>query len=126
MPSRSEIEKRLKPDFIRKEFLADLAEYTGRDTVIFATQVPITVDDVQGFMAAFHELSNDKLDIIISSGGGSSEAIEQIVNYARKKYTHIRAIIPLRAMSAATMLACACDQIVMGKQSALGPIDPQL
>jgi hypothetical protein len=24
------------------------------------------------------------------------------------------------------MLACACDEIVMGKQSAIGPIDPQL
>ena len=29
-------------------------------------------------------------------------------------------------MSAATMLACACDEIVMGKQSAIGPIDPQM
>jgi hypothetical protein len=28
-------------------------------------------------------------------------------------------------MSAATMMACACDAIVMGKQSAIGPIDPQ-
>jgi hypothetical protein len=31
----------------------------------------------------------------------------------------------MHAFSAATMLACASDQIVMGKQSALGPIDPQ-
>ena len=29
-------------------------------------------------------------------------------------------------MSAATMLACAADEIVMGRQSAIGPIDPQL
>lgn len=29
-------------------------------------------------------------------------------------------------MSAATMLACACDEIVMGKHSAIGPIDPQM
>ena len=29
-------------------------------------------------------------------------------------------------MSAATMLACACDEIVMGKESAIGPIDPQI
>jgi hypothetical protein len=29
-------------------------------------------------------------------------------------------------MSAATMWSCACDEIVMGKHSQLGPIDPQL
>ena len=30
------------------------------------------------------------------------------------------------AMSAATMIACAADEIVMGKHSFIGPIDPQL
>jgi hypothetical protein len=29
-------------------------------------------------------------------------------------------------MSAATMIACVCDEIVMGKHSAIGPIDPQM
>ncbi len=29
-------------------------------------------------------------------------------------------------MSAATMIACAADVIIMGKQSAIGPIDPQI
>ncbi len=40
--------------------------------------------------------------------------------------TNIRAIIPQLAMSAGTMIACSCKQIAMGKQSNLGPIDPQL
>jgi ClpP class serine protease len=44
----------------------------------------------------------------------------------RNKYEHIRAIIPQNAMSAATMIACACDEIYMGKHSAIGPIDPQI
>ncbi|MBQ6152900.1 MAG: hypothetical protein IJJ15_04055 [Ruminococcus sp.] len=29
-------------------------------------------------------------------------------------------------MSAASMLSCACDEIIMGKQSSIGPIDPQM
>ena len=37
----------------------------------------------------------------------------------------IRAIIPQLALSGGTMIACACKRIVMGKQSSLGPIDPQ-
>ena len=35
------------------------------------------------------------------------------------------AVVPQLAMSAGTMVACACKSIIMGKQSSLGPIDPQ-
>ena len=31
-----------------------------------------------------------------------------------------------KAGAAATMISCACDEIVMGKHSAIGPIDPQI
>jgi hypothetical protein len=39
---------------------------------------------------------------------------------------NIRAVVPQIAMSAGTILACSCREIVMGKQSSLGPIDPLL
>ena len=71
-------------------------------------------------------MKKTSLDIIIHSPGGSVEATDQIISYLRTKYDYIRAIIPQNAMSAATMLACACDEIVMGKHSAIGPIDPQI
>jgi hypothetical protein len=64
--------------------------------------------------------------LIRHSPGGSLEAADQIVQYLRSKFTHIRAIVPQNAMSAAMMLACACDEIIMGKRSAIGPIDPQI
>jgi hypothetical protein len=35
-------------------------------------------------------------------------------------------VIPLAAMSAATMMVLACDEILMGEHSQLGPIDPQI
>lgn len=66
------------------------------------------------------------MDLIIHSPGGSLEAADQIVQYLRSKYKHIRAIVPQNAMSAATMIACACDEIILGRQSAIGPIDPQI
>jgi ClpP class serine protease len=40
--------------------------------------------------------------------------------------TNIRAIVPQIAMSAGTMIACSCEEIIMGKNSSLGPIDPQI
>jgi len=39
---------------------------------------------------------------------------------------NIRAVVPQIAMSAGTMVACSCKQIVMGAHSNLGPIDPQI
>ena len=92
----------------------------------FHRSVQINPNDIQSLMSALRGLKNDKLDLILVSGGGSGYTAEQIVSYLRAKYKHIRAIIPQNAMSAATMIACACDSILMGKQSALGPIDPQM
>lgn len=115
-----------------QEYLRRLADHTKRDVVLYASHfnspqqdAGIVPEDITGFMEALHGLRNDKLDLVIHSPGGSAEAAEQIVTYLRCKFKHIRAIIPQSAMSAATMLCCGCDEIVMGKQSALGPIDPQ-
>ena len=46
--------------------------------------------------------------------------------YTRKKFSDVRVIVPVAAMSAATMWALSADCILMGKHSQLGPIDPQL
>ncbi len=145
MPARNEIQneilnaKNTAQDSVRKKYIAELAKYTGRDTIVYCTAystgkmsaipaaaVSIMNEDIHGFMSALNGLKNKNLDIIIHSPGGSAEVTEQIVNYLRAKYEHIRAIIPQNAMSAATMLACACDEIIMGKHSAIGPIDPQI
>ncbi len=125
-------------DIIRRQYIKELQEYTGNDTILYAAAFPcnipgvsggalsIGLNDIQGFMTCINGLHGDKLDLIIHSPGGSLEAAEQLVQYLRDKYSYIRAIIPQNAMSAATMIACACDEIVMGRESAIGPIDPQM
>jgi hypothetical protein len=145
MPTREFIQKeiqRLKgagQDDIRHKYLKRLNKATGRDTIIYfssygiqrpfpvpPTALSVSQDDIQGFMASLHNLKGDKLDLILHSPGGSLEAADQIVQYLRAKYPYIRVIIPQNAMSAATMIACAANEIVMGKHSAIGPIDPQM
>lgn len=126
-------------DAIRHKYLRQLHKLTKRDTVVYFSSwgvvrpypvpqagVSLWPDDIQGFMASLHGLRGHDLDLILHSPGGSLEAADQIVQYLRAKYQHIRAIVPQNAMSAATMIACACDEIVMGKHSAIGPIDPQM
>ena len=144
MPNRRDIIKEINKyksegqDIIRRQYMRELSEKTGNDTVLYASFFPcnkvgVTEDmlsigqgDIQGFMSSLNGLDGNTLDLIIHSPGGSVEATDQLVQYLRAKYSYIRAIIPQNAMSAATMLACACDEIVMGKQSAIGPIDPQM
>jgi hypothetical protein len=145
MPSRNEIQEEITSakggaqDAVRRKYLVELSDHTKRDTIMmssaFSSQkiqnlpnflVSITNEDIQGVMSALHGLKNNKLDIILHSPGGSIEAVEQIVNYLRNKYNDIRVIIPQNAMSAATLIACAADEIIMGKHSAIGPIDPQI
>ena len=86
----------------------------------------ITHEDIEGFMETVYELEGRQLDLILHSSGGQPEAAEAIVQYLRKKFDDIRVLVPHQAMSAATMLACAANHIVMARHSILGPIDPQL
>lgn len=124
-------------DIIRRKYLAALSRHTGRSTILYATKwtqpggadpglVSISLEDVQGLMEVVHGLDGRHgLDLILHSPGGSPDAAEALVHYLRSKFDDIRVIVPQAAMSAATMLACASNRIVMGKHSSLGPIDPQ-
>lgn len=76
-------------------------------------------------MEVVHGLTGDSLDLVVHLPGGSAEATESIVTYLRSKFRDIRVLIPHAAMSAATMLSCAANRLVMGKHSFIGPIDPQ-
>ncbi len=123
-------------DVVRRKYLAALAAHTKRNAILYATKwtqpgdhdpnlTSITEEDVQGLMEVVHGLPGKNLDLILHSPGGSAEAAEAIVHYLRAKFDHIRVIVPHAAMSAATLVACAANEIVMGKQSSLGPVDPQ-
>lgn len=127
-------------DAVRRKYLALAYQHTGRATILYATKwaqpsmgpptpadfIMITNEDVHGFMEAVHGLDTDGLDLILHSPGGQPGAAEAVVTYLRSKFSNIRVIVPHMAMSAATMIACAADKIVMGKHSFLGPIDPQM
>jgi hypothetical protein len=122
-------------DTCRNKYISELAALTERDTIVYASRwttndvnpglVAISDEDIHAFMEAVAGLQGKQLDLVLHTGGGSAESAEAIISYLRQKYEHIRIIVPQAAMSAGTMLACSADIIVMGRQSSLGPIDPQ-
>ena len=135
----SEIHKSSTPayDTQRRKYLRELSDYTDRNTILYssswiqnkpnvsASLLSIVEEDMEAFMEVVHGLKGDELDLILHSPGGSAESADAIVQYLRSKFKDIRVIIPHAAMSAATMLSCSANKIVMGKHSFLGPIDPQ-
>lgn len=123
-------------DSVRRKYLAALHAKTGRNVIAYYSgflQKPgyslshVNDDDKNGFMNAVYDMDRSLgLDLILHTPGGDMAATESIVDYLRKMFgTNIRAVIPQMAMSAGTMISCACSSLLMGKQSNIGPFDPQ-
>jgi Serine dehydrogenase proteinase len=128
-------------DVVRRKYLQQFHEHTGRNVIIYSVWLQksdlqrqgiggfsISDADKNGFMTAIHGMDRNKgLDLILHTPGGDAAATESLVGYLRAMFdTNIRAIVPQIAMSAGTMIACVCREILMGKHSSLGPIDPQI
>ena len=118
--------------------IAEIARIYDRNILYYASgflqkpQVPglftsINTEDINGYMAGVHGHDFEKgLLLILHTPGGLAESAQTIVSYIRSKYNAIDVLIPTYAMSAGTMISLACDRIIMGRQSQLGPTDPQL
>lgn len=121
---------------LRQEYLDKIVQISGRNIISYysgwlknasAPNTNINDNDINALMNAVNKLDRTKgLDLILHTPGGDIAATENVVNYLQSAFpNNIRAIIPQLSMSAGTMIALSCNSIVMGKQSSLGPIDPQ-
>ena len=122
---------------IRHRYLKELHGYKGRNVIAYYSgwlqqhkhpAIVVNDRDVSGFMLNVHKMDRTKgLDLVLHTPGGDVAATEALVTYLKKMFgKDIRAIVPQLSMSAGTMIALACKEVVMGKQSSLGPVDPQL
>lgn len=122
---------------VRKKYLTALHEHTGRNFIAYysgwlskggVALSDINDEDKNGFMTTIHRLDRKLgLDLMLHTPGGGIAATQSLVTYLKKMFGNdIRAFVPQIAMSAGTIIACCCKEIWMGKESNLGPIDPQL
>ena len=142
MPNWSELIKEIGQlgspfDVLRRKYVADLSRYTKRNVICYysgwlqkpelGAAVAVNDTDKNGLMTTINGLDTSKgLDLILHTPGGDTAATESIVDYLWSKFDgNIRCFVPQMAMSAGTMIACSAREIWMGKQSSLGPIDPQ-
>ncbi|MBR9860219.1 S49 family peptidase [bacterium] len=124
-------------DIVRRKYLKKIQTLTKRNVIAYYSgwlQKPKSPDtavndkDKAGFMLAIHKMDKSKgLDLILHTPGGDLAATESVVDYLYSMFDFdIRVIVPQISMSAGTMIALSSKEIVMGKHSNLGPIDPQM
>lgn len=130
-------------DIIRRKYLNNLADLTGRNTICYysawltksfpetSQTLSINDEDTNGFMQAISSFSKESrqkgLDLVLHTPGGSVSATHSIMDYLLDMYNNdIRVFVPQLAMSGGTVMACCSKEIYMGNQSRLGPIDPQI
>lgn len=119
--------------------LANLAHLRDDSNVLFYAsaflqkpQVPppsiqLTGEELNGFMSVVYGMDFSKpLTLMLHTPGGITNSAETVVAYLRQMFPAVQAVIPTFAMSAGTMIALSADRLIMGKQSQLGPIDPQM
>lgn len=123
-------------DKVRRKYLKQLHDHRGRNIIAyysgFLTKgnvqgIEINDEDKNGLMLCIHKLDRKLgLDLILHTPGGNIAATESLVHYLKQMFGNdIVAFVPQLAMSAGTMIACACREIYLGKHSNLGPVDPQ-
>lgn len=142
MPNWSELVKEIGQlgspfDVLRRKYIGELSDYTKRNVICYysgwlqrpelGAAVAVNDTDKNGLMTTINGLDPSKgLDLVLHTPGGDTAATESIVDYLWSKFSgDVRCFVPQMAMSAGTMIACSAREIWMGKQSSLGPIDPQ-
>lgn len=86
-----------------------------------------TVDDIYEDLITNYSDFSGKLDVIIDSGGGDINSAFNLAMLFRQYGTEkLTFIIPRWAKSAATLLACGGNEILMTPIAELGPLDPQV
>ena len=87
----------------------------------------ITIEDSEALLAQIRRTPADRpIDLIIHTPGGVALAAEMIAKAVKKHPAPVTAIVPFYAMSGGSLIVLAADEILMEKESILGPVDPQI
>ncbi len=116
----------------RQHQLQRIKAIRNRDILVFASdmskQCPngIQYGDLLPFYDKLASVKTKNIDIILETPGGDAVIVEDMVKRIRAQFGKFAVIIPGSAKSAGTIFAMAADEILMAKESSLGPIDAQI
>ena len=79
----------------------------------------------RNFVAKKQTLCKSKMAILVDSPGGSAETAYRIARLLQRQCGDFTAIVPRFAKSAATLMVLGAEDIIMGDDAELGPLDAQ-
>ncbi len=95
------------------------------DEEISPQTVDLVFDDLRKIFR--DGLGNGNLAVLVDSSGGNVDAAYNLAMLFRQYGSkNLKYIVPRRAKSAATLLVCGGDSIMMTPIAELGPLDPQI
>jgi hypothetical protein len=115
--------------------LANLARHTSRDTVLIASAstgsshrvsadaAHLTSEDIDGLSKVVHDLGARDLDLVLHGSGAGLIAAADLISLLRGRYDSIRALVPDTALSILSLIAFACDTVIMPETAVLGVSD---
>jgi hypothetical protein len=69
---------------------------------------------------------SETISLILHTNGGDTLAAWRLVHLLRQFCQKLEVLVPLKALSAGTLICLGADCIVMTRQASLGPIDPSV
>jgi ClpP class serine protease len=119
-----------KDRYLRQLLISDIEADTQRALAVYFTDTTTAAqidqnDDIYLGEVLGH-VAGRPVDLLLETNGGFTDATEKVVTLVRNLTNDLRVIVPRRAKSNGTVVALAGKEIVMGAQSELGPIDPNL
>lgn len=97
--------------------------------VVRQVNTSVSIDDSDDL--PFTELVNrvptsvKDIDIVLVTPGGSAQQVARFVNKLRPRFENVGFILLSKCMSAGTIFSLSGNEIIMGKDAYIGPIDPQ-
>lgn len=124
-------------DLVReiRRSIAEISAIRQRPVLCYVSNVvkqvntSVSIDDSDDL--PFAELVNrvpaavKDIDIVLVTPGGSAQQVARFVNKLRPRFENVGFILLSKCMSANTIFSLSGNEIIMGKDAYIGPIDPQ-
>jgi hypothetical protein len=117
-----------KDRYLRQILIGDIEAITGRPLAVYFSQLDQEINhtDPDDLSEILLGIKHTEVDLLIQTPGGNIDATEKIISILNYRFKHYRVIVPSWAKSAGTVIALSSNEIVLGVNSELGPIDPQM
>lgn len=119
-----------------KKSIAEIESIRNRPLICYVANVlnpkinDISIDnsDDKPFLEMLSNVSTsqNELDIMLVTPGGSAETVDYFVKQIRARFKHVSFILPYMSMSAGTIFCMSGDELIMDEDAFFGPIDPQV